>query len=83
MERVYGVLVDLAMPDPSTPDLLVIEPLPPLRDIALQAGVTRELVASALNRLYPEGIVRRHGNALFITDAMRLQDAVSGPLPGA
>jgi carboxypeptidase C (cathepsin A) len=50
---------------------------------ALQAGVTRELVASALNRLYPEGIVRRHGNALFITDAMRLQDAVSGPLPGA
>jgi CRP/FNR family transcriptional regulator, cyclic AMP receptor protein len=83
MKRVYGVLVDLAVPDPSTPDLLVIEPLPPLRDIALQAGVTRELVASALNRLYPEGIVRRHGNALFITDAMRLQDAVSGPLPGA
>lgn len=81
MERVYGLLVDLARPDPSTPDLLVIEPLPPLRDIALQAGVTRELVASALNRLYPEGIVRRQGNTLFITDAKRLQSAVRGPLP--
>ena len=54
----------------------------PLRDIALQAGVTRELVASALNRLYPEGIVRRHGNTLFITDATRLQSAVHGSLSG-
>ncbi len=82
MERVYGVLIDLARPDPSTTDLLVIEPFPPLRDIALQAGVTRELVASALNRLYPEGIVRRRGNTLFITDATRLQNAVRGALPG-
>ena len=79
MERVYGVLLDLARPDPSTPDLLMIEPFPPLRDIALQAGVTRELVASALNRLYPDGIVRRQGNTLFITDATRLQDVVRGP----
>ena len=78
MERVYGLLVDLARPDQSTPDLFVIEPFPPLRDIALQAGVTRELVASALNRLYPQGIIRRHGNTLFITDATRLQDAVHG-----
>lgn len=78
MERVYGLLVDIARPDQSTPDLLVIEPFPPLRDIALQAGVTRELVASALNRLYPEGIIRRHGNSLFITDATRLQSAAYG-----
>lgn len=82
MERVYGLLVDLARPDQSTPDLFVIEPFPPLRDIALQAGVTRELVASALNRLYPEGIIRRHGNTLFITDATRLQSAVHGSLSG-
>ena len=58
----------------------MIEPFPPLRDIALQAGVTRELVASALNRLYPEGIIRRHGNTLFITDATRLQSAGRGAL---
>ena len=82
MERVYGLLVELARPDQSTPDLYVIEPFPPLRDIALQAGVTRELVASALNRLYPEGIVRRRGNTLFITDATRLQSAVRGSLSG-
>jgi DNA-binding transcriptional regulator YhcF (GntR family) len=82
MARVYGLLVDLARPDQLTPDLLVIEPFPPLRDIALQAGVTRELVASALNRLYPEGIIRRRGNMLFITDAPRLQSAVHGSLPG-
>jgi CRP/FNR family transcriptional regulator, cyclic AMP receptor protein len=81
MERVYSVLLDLARPDPSTPDLLMIEPFPPLRDLALQAGVTRELVASALNRLYPEGIVRRHGNTLFITDATRLQGVVRGSMP--
>jgi len=81
MERVYSVLLDLARPDPSTPDLLMIEPFPPLRDLALQAGVTRELVASALNRLYPEGIVRRHGNTLFITDATRLQGVVRWSMP--
>jgi len=82
MERVYGVLVDLALPDGAMPDLLVIDPFPPLRDIALQAGVSRELVASALNRLYPEGIVRRHGNTFFITDAARLRSAM-GTVAGA
>jgi CRP-like cAMP-binding protein len=78
MERVYGVLIDLARPDQSSPGLQVIEPFPPLRDIALRAGVTRELVASALNRLYPEGVIRRRGTTLYITDAAKLRTAASG-----
>ncbi|MGD9535636.1 MAG: Crp/Fnr family transcriptional regulator [Alphaproteobacteria bacterium] len=78
MERVYAVLIDLAAPDQSSPGLGVIEPFPPLRDIALRAGVTRELVASALNRLYPEGVIRRRGTTLYITDADRLRHAAAG-----
>jgi CRP-like cAMP-binding protein len=77
MERVYGVLLDLAVPDPASPELLTIDPFPPLRDIALRAGVSRELVASALNRLYPEGIARRRGNTLHIAHADRLREAAS------
>jgi hypothetical protein len=80
MERVYGLLVDIARPDQSTPDLLVIEPFPPLR-YGVASRRDAELVASA-EPPHPEGIIQRHGNSLFITDATRLQSAAHGSLSG-
>jgi CRP-like cAMP-binding protein len=75
--RVYGELLRLARPDVDEPELWVIRPLPPLREIAGQASTTREHVANALNHLYPSGLVRRKGNSLYITDRRALEDLVN------
>ena len=69
MKRVYGVLVDLALPDPSTPDLLVIEPLPPLRDIALQAGVTvRDRFPETFRAVHRDLFAARHDQGLKLNE---------------
>jgi DNA-binding transcriptional regulator YhcF (GntR family) len=57
--------------------LWTIKPLPPLRDIASQASTTRELVASAFNQLYPSGLIRRKGDALYIIDRAALEEIVN------
>jgi CRP/FNR family cyclic AMP-dependent transcriptional regulator len=74
--RVYAELLRLAESDPAAPDLWAIKPLPPLRDLAGRSGTTRELVASALNRLYPGGVVRRKGNNLYILNRAALEEIV-------
>ena len=76
INRIYTELLRLAEPDPKSQGLLIVDPLPSLRDLANQTGTTRELVASALNRLYPENIVRRKGRSLYIIDPEALQRAV-------
>jgi CRP-like cAMP-binding protein len=75
--RVYEELLRLARPDPEQADLWVIQPLPPLREIAGQASTTREHVANALNHLYPSGLVRRTGGTLYLTDRRALEELVS------
>ena len=37
---------------------------------------TRELVASALSRLYPSGVIRRRGNNLYIMNRAAVEDIV-------
>jgi CRP-like cAMP-binding protein len=76
-DRVYAELLRLARPDPEEPELWVIKPLPPLRELAGQASTTREQVANALNHLVPSGILRRRGNVLYITDRRALEELVS------
>jgi CRP/FNR family transcriptional regulator, cyclic AMP receptor protein len=74
--RVYGELLRLARPEAAESELWVIDPLPPLREIAGQASTTREHVANALNHLYPSGLIRRRGNRLYITDRAALEAIV-------
>ena len=74
--RVYAQLLQLAKPDIASPDLWTVNPLPPLRELAASAGTTRELVNSALNRLYPRNLVRRRGNTLYLLDKLALESIV-------
>src|SRR5882724_6920593 len=74
--RVYAELLRLAKPDAAGPDLWTVTPLPPLRELAASAGTTRELVNSALNALYPKGLIRRRGNTLYLLDKSALESVV-------
>jgi CRP/FNR family transcriptional regulator, cyclic AMP receptor protein len=74
--RVYAELLRLAKPDLVSPDLWTVRPLPPLRELAASACTTRELVNSALNTLYPKGLVRRRGNTLYLLDKSALESVV-------
>jgi CRP-like cAMP-binding protein len=76
VNRVYAALLRLAEPDPAAPGLWVIRPLPALRELASQSSTTRELVASALNRLYPGGVIRRKGSNLYILNRATLEELV-------
>ncbi len=74
--RVYGELLKRAEQDPTVPDLWVIKPLPPIRELASTAGTTRELVSNALNQLYPSGLIRRKGNSLYVMDRSALEELI-------
>jgi hypothetical protein len=58
-QRVYAELLRMAEPDTAVPDLWVIRPLPPVREIASRVSTTRETAARALGQLYPTGLIRR------------------------
>jgi CRP-like cAMP-binding protein len=75
--RVYAELLRLAEPDAASPDLWSVKPLPPLRELAASAGTTRELVNTALNTLYPTGLIRRRGSTLYLLDRAAIQSLVS------
>lgn len=74
--RIYNELLRAARPDDAVPDLWVIKPMPPLRQLASLSGATRELVTGALNRLYPSGVIRRKGDSLYIMDRPALEEIV-------
>ena len=74
--RVYSELLRRAERDPTVPDLWVIKPLPPIRELASTAGTTRELVSNTLNRLYPSGLIRRKGHNLYVMDRSALEELV-------
>ena len=74
--RVYVELLKRAEQDTTVPDLCVIKPLPPIRELASAAGTTRELVSNALNQLYPSGLIRRKGNYLYVMDRSALEDLI-------
>ncbi len=74
--RIYSVLLRAARPDDAVPDLWVIKPMPPLRELASLSSTTQELVTSALNRLYPSGVIRRKGESLYIMDRPVLEEII-------
>jgi len=76
-QRVYAELLRMARPDVAVPDLWVIHPLPPLREIASRISTTRETVARALSQLYPTGLVRRKGKSLYIPDRDQFEAALT------
>jgi CRP-like cAMP-binding protein len=76
--RIAAHLVATAKPDPAAADLLAIKPLPPLRQLASEAGTTREHVTNTLNRLYAGGHVRRKGHSLYIVNLAALQEFAEG-----
>jgi CRP-like cAMP-binding protein len=75
-QRVYAELLRMARPDAAVPDLWVIHPMPPLREIASRISTTRETVARALSQLYPTGLVRRKGKSLYIPDRDKFEAAL-------
>ncbi len=76
MQRVYGEILRLAVPDAASPDLWIVRPVPPEREIAGRTSTARETVARALSQLRQGGIVRRKGRNLYILDRARLEQIV-------
>ncbi len=76
IQRVYAELLRLAVPDAASPDLWVVRPVPPEREIAGRASTARETVARALGQLRDGGIVRRKGRNLYILNRARLEQIV-------
>ena len=74
--RVYAEILRMAQPDAASPDLWVVRPLPPLREIASRVSTTRETVARSLSQLYPTGLLRRKGRNLYLMDRAKLEDLV-------
>ncbi len=74
--RVYAELLRMAQPDAAVPDLWVVRPLPPLREIASRVSTTRETVARALGQLYPSGLLRRKGRNLYLMDRTALEHKI-------
>jgi CRP/FNR family transcriptional regulator, cyclic AMP receptor protein len=72
-QRVYSELVRLAQPDAARPDGWLISDLPNHKEIASWAGTSREQVAQAIGELARDGVVRRKGMGLVISDWSRLQ----------
>lgn len=75
-QRVYAEILRMAEPDSAVAGLWVIRPLPPLREIASRVGTTRETAARALAQLYPTGLARRKGRALYLMDRDGLERAI-------
>ena len=75
-QRVYAELLRMATPDTAVPNLWVIHPLPPLREIASRVSTTRETAARALSQLYPTGLLRRKGRSLYIMDRAKFEETL-------
>lgn len=55
-----------------------LDPPPRHADLAAQVGTTREQVTRELSALAREGLLRKTGRALLVTDLQRLQELVRG-----
>jgi len=76
-ERIYQQLLDMARPHESVSKLWVIEPLPPLREIARRVHSSPSEVSSVLNQLYPSGLLRRQGESLYLMDLQALRELLA------
>lgn len=72
-QRVMLELIKQAQPDTRLPDDWIIPQMPNHKDIAQQAGTTRDIVAETIGQLAREGILRRRNSGMLITDWTRLK----------
>ena len=70
----YRELLDLAEPDPASPDAMIIARLPRHRELAAWTGLSVEAVADVLADLLRSGCAARRYPGLVILDAGRLRD---------
>jgi CRP-like cAMP-binding protein len=75
--RVYAELLRLVASDESLLGVWIIDPFPPVRELARSASVSREEASRALSDLYPSGVIRRKGEVLYLTDRKALEDIVA------
>lgn len=76
-ERIYKALLEMAQPHKSVSKLWVIEPLPPLREIARRVHADPAQVVNVMNQLYPSGLLRREGESLYLMDLSTLKELIS------
>ena len=74
--RVHAELLRLAATAGDDVNAAVIAPIPTHSDIASRVSTTRETVARVLSELNRDGLVKRQGDRLLITDLARLEDMV-------
>ncbi|MEM7170071.1 MAG: Crp/Fnr family transcriptional regulator [Pseudomonadota bacterium] len=75
-QRVYAEILRMAVRDTAVPDLWVVRPLPPLREIASRVSTTRETVARAMGQIYASGLVKRKGRNLYLMDREQLESKI-------
>lgn len=71
-QRIYRQILRLARPDSRNPQSWIIDDLPNHKEIAAWTGTSREAVAQAIGELARDGIVRRRGMGLVVSDWPRL-----------
>jgi len=74
--RIHAELLRLAGETQQTGPEIVLSPAPSLSDIADRIATHREAVSRELSRLSSNGLLRREGGNLHITDLARLADLV-------
>lgn len=72
-QRICGELLRLAEPMTDRPDLWAVADMPNHKDIAAWIGTSREVVAQVIGELARDGVVKRRGMGLTITDLPRLR----------
>lgn len=75
-ERIYKELLAIASPHETVSELWVIDPLPPLRELARRVHASPEQVAGVLKQLYPSGLVRRQGKSLYLMELSALRKLI-------
>lgn len=72
-QRICGELLRLAQPLADKPELWHVVDMPNHKEIAAWIGTSREVVAQVIGELARDGVVKRRGMGLSITDLPRLR----------
>jgi CRP/FNR family transcriptional regulator, cyclic AMP receptor protein len=75
-DRIYVELLRLAVQRTGTPDLWEIRPMPTHADLSNRVATHREAVTRVLHRLELDGVVRRDGKNLVLSDRESLRRRV-------
>lgn len=76
-QRVFAELLRMAVPDTAATGLWIVQPMPPLREIASRVSTTRETAARALSQLSSIDLLRRKGRSLYLMDRAKLEEFVN------